>query len=99
MFRWFREKRRDIKFSHGLAQAAQEQFDEGVINHAQLLTAQTASGDLKVIRELRAQLMTEPGMLGGPKDWDWGKIKKWIIEFLIPVLKAILPLLLADKRR
>ncbi len=94
MFKWFREHRRDIKFAWGLEQAAQHQFDAGVISYDQLCTARTASQDRGLIREVRNQLMVGDGLLGGVRDWNWEAIKNWIIEFLIPVLKAILPLLL-----
>ncbi len=94
MFRWFREHRRDIKFSHGLAQAAQYKFEEGEISYEQSQQAITASKNRKLIREVRNQLTVGDGLLGGLRDWDWEAIKKWIIEFFIPVLKAILPLLM-----
>ncbi len=94
MFKWFREHRRDIKFAWGLEQAAQEQFDAGVISFEQLQQAQTASKDRTIIRQVRNQLSAGDGLLGGVRDWNWEAIKKWIIEFLIPVLKAVLPLLL-----
>ena len=54
----------------------------------------TASYNPKAMKTLMVEMKTADGLLGGPSDWDWEAILKWIEEFFIPLVKMLLPLIL-----
>lgn len=59
-----------------------------------------ACDDKKKMTALMGQLKTAPGLKGGIKDWDWDSILDWIRDYLIPIIKTLLPLIMMlDERQ
>ena len=90
---WFREWLRQRLFTKAWKQAAREQLYKGQIDVPTYAKCASAAEKPKVMRALMKQTETAPGLYGGIADWDWDSILKWVREFFIPLVKALLPLL------
>jgi hypothetical protein len=95
MRNWFRRRR----FTKALHKVAGERWTDGQITEEEYMQIDRACGDSKVMSQLIAQTQTADGLYGGIKDWDWASIVLWIQNNLIPLIRALLPLLtlLADE--
>ena len=93
-FRTWRENRRQRMFDQGFVRAARNQFHEGVISYDQLQDCLRGAENKEGMKMARLQLMTDPNMLGGFADWDWEAIYQWFIDYFIPAMKVIIPIVL-----
>jgi hypothetical protein len=94
MIKWFREWRRDIKFTHCFEKAAQQHFDSGEISYKDLEECKRAASSSETMRRSRLRLQATDGRLGGIKDWDWEAIWQWFQDYFIPAMRIIIPMLL-----
>jgi hypothetical protein len=69
-------------------------LDEGVISYEKYEECLRAADNKEAMKRARNQLRTEDGLLGGISDWDWEAIKQWFIDYFIPAMKVILPLVI-----
>lgn len=91
---WLRERRRLRMFSAALRDTAIARRDRNELSADDCAKIVSASDKPKVMRSLMKQTEVEPGLYGGIMDWDWEAILKWVEEFFIPLIKALLPLLI-----
>lgn len=94
MFKWFRERRRDIKFTACFEKEATVRFNDGLISPGAYKKCQRAANSPEVMRAARLQLSATDGRLGGIADWDWEAIAKWFKEYFVPAIRTILPLII-----
>lgn len=93
MFKW-RKRRRFTKAFRNVLDARKETLDP-----REYKKCRAACGDKKKMTALMGQFETAPGLKGGIKDWDWEAILAWIQDYLLPLIKTLLPLLiLLDER-
>ena len=85
---WFRRRR----FAKAFRQTLDERRD--TLDPAEYTKSRAATYSSAKMKTLLGQLETAPGLKGGIKDWDWEAIYAWFIEYIIPALKIILPMLL-----
>lgn len=88
-----REWRRRRRFTRALRQTLNERRGHDVSEHDYQKCIK-ACDDRKKMGLLMKQTEVEPGMLGGIRDWDWDSILNWVQTFLIPLIRALLPLML-----
>ena len=94
MRKWFRRRR----FTAALRIALKERRGDDITEH-DYKKCIVACDDKKKMAALMSQFETAPGLKGGIKDWDWDSILEWVQTFLIPLVRALLPLLiLLDER-
>lgn len=94
--RW-RDSRRQSRFTKAFRQTLDAQKD--TLDPQEYVKCRAACNDSKKMKALMDQLETAPGLHGGIRDWDWESILSWIQDFLIPLIKALLPLLvMLDER-
>lgn len=91
---WFRERRRQKRFNKAWKRVSKKEFEKGNITEEEFAKCERASADPEVMKKLREKSKSDPKLKGGIKDWDWDAILKWVEEFFIPLLRALLPLLL-----
>ena len=53
-----------------------------------------AANNPEAMRRARNQLKAGPDMLGGISDWDWEAIYRWFIEYFIPAMRIIIPIVI-----
>ena len=94
MLNWLRNWWGQRNFNAAWKNAAKQKLEEGVISYDKYEECMRAASNPEVMRRARNQLKTEPGMLGGISDWDWEAIKQWFIDYFIPAMKVILPLVI-----
>ena len=96
MFKWFRERRRDIKFTHCFEKVAIEQFDEGILSYRKLEECRRAADNPRIMRRARQQMMASDGLLGGVRllDLDWAAILTWFRDYFIPAMRIIIPMIM-----
>jgi len=96
---WFRERRKLRRFTSAVRQVSEERFQAGEITEDTLGKFKWAADHPKTMRQLMRQTEVEPGLYGGIQDWDWDAILKWVREYFLPLMKALLPLLLVLDNR
>lgn len=94
MLKWFQEWRGQRNFTAAWKNAAKRKLKSGEIDQAKYNECLRAANNKLVMKRARNQLRADPGMLGGFADWDWEAIKQWFIEYFIPAMKVILPLVI-----
>ena len=100
MFRWFRDRRRQMKFDRGFIRAARNEHKAGRISDQKMAACERAINNPKVMRDARRQMMMNDHLLGGFKDWNWEAIYQWFVLYIIPALRIIIPMLLmAEEKR
>jgi hypothetical protein len=84
---WLRRRR--------FAKAFRAKLDENreTLDPREYAKSRAATYSGKKMKALMGQLETAPGLKGGIQDWDWEAIMAWIQDFLIPLIKTLLPLL------
>lgn len=91
---WIRRKRFTKAFKIALDDRKE------ILDPTEYKKCRAACDDKKKMVALMGQLETAPGLLGGIKDWDWAAILDWVKDYLIPLMKALLPLLvMLDERK
>lgn len=91
---WFRERRRLKLFTRAWEQVSQERFEANAIGTPTYAKCLMAAKNPKTMRSLMKQTEVEPGLFGGIQDWSWESILRWVEDFFIPLVKALIPLLL-----
>ena len=84
---WFRRRR----FAKAFRQTLDERRD--TLDPAEYTKSRAATYSSAKMKTLLGQLETAPGLKGGIKDWDWEGILQWIQDYLLPLIKTLLPLL------
>lgn len=88
----FREWLRRRRFTRALRETLQARKDE--FPAADVDKAIKACDDKLAMKSLMKQCEVAPGLHGGIRDWDWESILNWVQTFLVPLVKALLPLVL-----
>lgn len=95
--RW-RDRKRQARFTKAFRQTLDERRE--VLDPSEYRKCRAACDDPSKMKALLAQTRVQPGLHGGIKDWDWDAILAWVNDFLIPLIKTLLPLLVAlDERK
>ncbi len=94
MFRWFRERQRQHRFTAAFKRAARHHHLLGTLSFEEYDQCVEAGNNNKVMRRAYRQMTTDPAMLGGIKDWDWEAVYQWFIDYFIPAMKIIIPIIL-----
>lgn len=94
MFKWFRERHRQYKFTKAFKQAAIVAVNSGEIDAEQYAKCLKAARSTKAMRQAYNQLLADPNMLGGLADWDWDAIYAWIVDHFLPAMRVIIPIIM-----
>jgi hypothetical protein len=95
--RW-RDSRRQSRFTKAFRTVLDERKE--TLDPREYQKCRAACDDKGKMKALLAQTRTAPGLKGGIQDWDWEAIMAWINDFLIPLIKTLLPLLvMLDERK
>lgn len=94
MFGWIRNYFRLRLLGRALRTVAEQEWRADRMEMPEYAKVVTASYNPKAMKTLMVEMKTADGLLGGPSDWDWEAILKWIEEFFIPLVKMLLPLIL-----
>jgi hypothetical protein len=81
-------------FDKAFYEVAKEQFVQKVISENDFLSCKEAVKNKEGMKRARRQMMSDPDMLGGFSDWNWEAIKQWFIDYFIPAMKIILPIII-----
>jgi hypothetical protein len=81
-------------FDSAFVTAARNRHAEGVISYDEMMQCVEGAQNREGMVRARRQLMSDPNMLGGFKDWDWEAIYQWFIDYFIPAMKVILPIII-----
>lgn len=94
MFSWIRNWFGQRNFNSAWRKATEEKYREGTISSAEYAQCVQAANNPEAMRRARNQLRTDPDMLGGISDWDWDAIYQWFIDYFIPAMKIIIPIVI-----
>lgn len=94
MLKWLRNWIGQRNFNRAWREAAEEKYDRGEISTEQYLDCMKAADHPEAMKRARRQLKADPNMLGGISDWDWEAIYQWFIDYFIPAMKIIIPIVL-----
>ena len=89
---FFRDWLRRRRFTCALREALQNRYDEFPADEVN--KALKACDNKLAMKSLMKQCEVEPGLTGGISDWDWEAIWKWVNDYLIPLVRTLLPLIL-----
>jgi len=94
MLKWFRDLRSQYRYTKAFKQVSKEKYEAGEITKETYDDCVRAAKSSKVMRQSRNQLVADPNMLGGISDWDWDTIYAWFVEYFIPAMKVIIPIVI-----
>ena len=95
MFKRIRESWRRYKFTKAFRQVAESNYLSGYISLEEYTRCLEAKPD--TMKRAYNQLLADPDMLGGIRDWDWDSILEWLFNYFIPAMRIIIPILLMDE--
>lgn len=91
----FRNHIRRRRFTKAFRIASEQAYSRGEITEEQYVQAQKGAQQPEAMTQLIRATQTHPDMKGGIKDWDWEAILKWVQDFLIPLIRSLIPILVA----
>lgn len=87
---WFGQR----NFNRAWKQAVEEKYASKEIDHKQYANCMEAANSPEAMRRARNQLRSDPDMLGGISDWNWEAIYQWFIDYFIPAMRIIIPIVI-----
>ena len=94
MLRWIRNRVGQRNFNRAWREAAEEKYDQGEIAPEQYIQCIKAADSPEVMRVARNQLRADPNMLGDDSDWSFEELFQWFIDYFIPAMEVIIPILI-----
>jgi hypothetical protein len=94
MFKWISNWMGQRNFNSAWKKATEQKYQSGEISKEEYDDCVRAYNDKAVMKQARDQLKADDGMLGGISDWDWDAIYQWFVDYFIPAMRVIIPIVI-----
>lgn len=93
MFNWIREWRHQRMFNRAWQETTEAKWKAGELSRDEYNDCKNSLKYPEALKRARNQLKCDPDMLGGI-EWNWDAIYQWFIEYFIPAMKIIIPIVI-----